>query len=107
MRRCHNSLRANKSRVVSQRGDVEAGGTPMRIRTLKIPEKGSQAFAARARWATKLVLSWSLLTAGTVQAQQPPTQPGSYSENLLTPPAPARVFRLESEPMLRERMAKD
>jgi hypothetical protein len=57
-------------------------------------------------FAPGLVVSLSLCAA-VAHAQQSPPPSGSYTENLLTPPSPSRIFRLESEPMLKERMARD
>jgi hypothetical protein len=53
------------------------------------------------------LLPFSLLPGGAARAQETLPQPAKTPNRYVTPPDPQRVFRLESEGMLMERMARE
>jgi hypothetical protein len=57
--------------------------------------------------AFALAFGWLCLLVRPAAAQETLPRPGKIPEQYLTPPTPQRVFRLESESMLMERMARE
>jgi hypothetical protein len=53
------------------------------------------------------ILQFFILFAAAARAQEVQPQPGKKPDRYLRPPEPERVFRLESEAMLMERMARE
>ena len=60
-----------------------------------------------SRLALALVFGWLCLLAGPAQAQEALSQPGKLPELSIPAPEPQRVFRLESETQVMERMARE
>jgi hypothetical protein len=59
------------------------------------------------RLAVALAYGWLLFLGSAAWGQEVLPQPGTISEKDPTPPDPQRVFRLESESTLMERMARE